>query len=276
MEEIIDISLVVPTRGRPKLLERLFDSVADTTSRLERIEIVLYIDEDDLPTQEVSHPLLQLIKLIKPAGEKMGRMNQMCYEASRGRFLMLMNDDVVFRTKGWDARVLDAFTLFPDDAALVYGNDLHRQKSLATLPIVSRAVCDVLGGICPRDYLNVYIDIHLFDVFKKLAKLGYHRTAYLNDVIFEHMHHEVGKSSMDATYVKKNEQFDDLLFINLEDERWNQAKMLKRYINTISKKRQVASGNGIGERQYDHKRGGVNIYVKRMLSAASIKIRKLL
>jgi hypothetical protein len=163
--------------------------------------------------------------------QPMGRMNQLCYEASRGRFVMLMNDDVVFRTKAWDRRIVHAFTRFPDGVALVYGNDLHQRKSMATLPIVSRAVCDVLGEICPKDYLNVYIDVHLFDVFKKLAKLGHHRTVYLGDVIFEHMHHEVGKSSIDATYVKRNEGFDDLLYINLEDERWNQAKLLKRYID---------------------------------------------
>ena len=276
MEDIIDISLLVPTRGRPKLLHRLFDSLADTTSRLARIEIVLYIDDDDLPTHDVTHPSLQLIKLIKPAGEKMGRMNQMCYEASRGRFVMLMNDDVVFRTKSWDESVLDTFTRFPDGVALIYGNDLHRRESVATLPIVSRAVCEVLGGICPRDYLNVYIDVHMLDVFKKLAKLGYHRTVYLEDVIFEHMHHEAGKSLMDATYVKKNEQFDDLLFINLEDERWNQAKMLKRYIDTTQKKRQVDSTDGISESQYASERGCVKVFVKRMISAASIKIRKLL
>jgi hypothetical protein len=276
MEDIIDISLLVPTRGRPKLLQRLFDSLADTTSRLARIEIVLYIDDDDFPTHEVTHPSLQLIKLIKPAGEKMGRMNQMCYEASRGRFVMLMNDDVVFRTKTWDESVLDTFTRFPDGVALIYGNDLHRRESVATLPIVSRAVCEVLGGICPRDYLNVYIDVHMLDVFKKLAKLGYHRTVYLEDVIFEHMHHEAGKSLMDATYVKKNEQFDDLLFINLEDERWNQAKMLKRYIDTTQKKRQVDSTDGISESQYASERGCVKVFVKRMISAASIKIRKLL
>jgi glycosyltransferase involved in cell wall biosynthesis len=268
MEDTIDISLLVPTRGRPRLLQRLFDSLADTTSRLARIEIVLYIDDDDLPTHEVTHASLQLIKLIKPAGEKMGRMNQLCYEASRGRFVMLMNDDVVFRTKAWDGRVLDAFSRFPDEAALVYGNDLHQQESMATLPIVSRAVCDIMGGICPKDYLNVYIDVHLFDVFKKLAKLGYSRTAYLEDVVFEHLHHEVGKSSLDSTYVKKNEQFDDLLFINLEDERWNQAKMLKRYIDTTPKKGQVASARNIGDSGYDSKRGGVKAFLKRMISSA--------
>ena len=268
MEDIIDISLLVPTRGRPKLLRRLFESVADTTSQLSRIEVVLYIDDDDPPTHEVTHPSLQLIKLIKPPGEKMGRMNQLCYEASRGRFVMLMNDDVVFRTKAWDTRVLDAFTRFPDGAALIYGNDQHQQESMATLPIVSRALCEVLGGICPRDYLNVYIDVHVFDVFKKLAKLGYRRTVYLEDVIFEHLHHEAGKSLMDTTYVKKSEGFDDFLFINLEDERWNQAKLLKQYIDTTQKKQQVDGAYGIGENSYDKKRGGLKSFLKKLISSS--------
>jgi len=265
MEDIVDLSLLLPTRGRPKLLQRLFDSLAETTSRIERVEIVLYIDDDDESTRAVSHPSLQLRKLIKPPGEKMGRMNQMCYEASRGRFVMLMNDDVIFRTKAWDARVLDAFKRFPDDAALVYGNDLHRQKSMATLPIVSRVLCNVLGGICPRDYLNVYIDVHLFDVFKKLAKLGCHRTAYLEDVIFEHMHHEAGKSTVDATYMKKNERFDDFLFINLEEERWNQAKLLHHYIQTSQKVKPRLDAFVPDDNRHDGQRSRVKSFLKKLL-----------
>ena len=227
----ISISLLLPTRGRRALVERLFDSIVATTANLKELEVVMYIDEDDLPTHQIAHPLLSLVKLIKPPGEKMGRMNQLCYETSCGRYVMLMNDDVVFRTKAWDVLVLENFARFDDDIALVYGNDLHQSEALATLPIVSRAVCDVMGGICPGDYLNLYIDLHLFDVFRSLAKLGYPRTVYLGHVIFEHMHYETGKSTMDVTYAKKNERADDLLFINLADERRTQARMLKRYID---------------------------------------------
>lgn len=268
MDNRINISLLLPTRGRPALLQRLFDSIVATTENLPALEVILYIDEDDLPSQQIEHPSLSLVKLIKRPGETMGRMNQTCFEASRGRFVMLMNDDVIFRTKAWDVRTLDAFARFPDDIALVYGNDLHQRESVATLPILSRAVCDVLGGICPRDYLNVYIDVHLLDVFKKLAKLGHQRIAYLAEVIFEHMHHEVGKSSMDATYVKKNEQFDDLLYINIEDERRNQAKMLQRYIDATQRKGTQGGAHVIGESQNDKQRGGVKSFLRRMISSA--------
>lgn len=224
------ISLLLPTRGRPVLLQRLFDSIVARTANLANIEIILYIDEDDFLTSKVSHPSLSLVKLIRPVGERMGIMNRLCFEASQGRYVMLMNDDVVFRTNGWDAKVIEGFSLYPDDVALVYGNDLHQGERLATLPVLSRQVCGLIGGICPREYHNTYIDLHLFDVFKKLAEVGHNRLVYLEDVIFEHMHQEAGKSTTNVTYVKRNENVDDLLFIEMEDDRWNQANTLERYI----------------------------------------------
>jgi hypothetical protein len=234
-----NISLLLPTRGRPALVGRLLDSLVQTSTDLDQLEIVLYIDDDDAATQAVSHPSLALTKLIKPRGDRMGGMNRACYDASHGRYVMLMNDDVVFRTRGWDTRVLQTFAQFPDDVALVYGNDLHQGRGVATFPIVSRTVCDIIGGICPREYLNVYIDVHLHDIFKKLARLGHDRIVYLEEVVFEHMHHEVGKSVKDETYVKKSERSDDFIFISSDGERQTDAKRLARY---IEQKRKNAGG----------------------------------
>lgn len=232
MENPVDISLLLPTRGRPDLLQRLFDSVAATTAAIDRLELVLYIDEDDAPTQGVSHDGLRIVRLIKPAKQTMGWMNQACYEASRGRVVMLMNDDVVFRTPAWDQCLAASFRQFGDEIALLYGNDLYQRQALPTMPVLSRVCCELLEGICPRSYRNTYIDLHIFDLFKKLAKLGHPRIVYHDDLIFEHMHHETGKAALDATYVKSRESEDDKRFISLEDERWNQARMLKRYIDS--------------------------------------------
>ncbi|MBM4298677.1 MAG: hypothetical protein FJ143_13145, partial [Deltaproteobacteria bacterium] len=245
MESPVDISLLLPTRGRPELLRRLFNSVAVTTAAIDRLELVLYIDEDDAPTQDLSHDGLPIVRLIKPAQQTMGRMNQACYEASRGRFVMLMNDDVVFRTPGWDRHLVASFQQFGDEIALVYGNDLYQRQALPTMPVLSRVCCELLDGICPRSYRRTYIDLHIYDLFKKLAKLGPQRIVYHDDVIFEHMHHETGKAALDATYVKNSEGEDDKRFISLEDERWNQAKMLKRHIESRAAK---ASPSGADRR----------------------------
>jgi hypothetical protein len=226
----LQISLLLPTRGRAALVQRLFASLIQTTEDLRRLEVVLYIDEDDLESRNISHPELSLIKIVGSPGRTMGNMNRACYESSRGRHLMLVNDDVIFRTPYWDARVLEVANRFPDDIALIYGNDLDQGKAVPTFPIVSRTVCDVLGEICPSGYRHLHIESHLLDIFKQLASLGHERICYMDDVIFEHMHYVVGKSAVDSTYAKKNQRLDDLLFFALDDERAFKAKLLARHI----------------------------------------------
>ena len=233
--ESMNISLLLPTRGRPRLVQRLFDSLVLTTSDLENLEVVLYVDEDDRESRDLSHSSLFLLKIVGLSGQTMGHMNRACYEASRGRYVMLINDDMIFRTPHWDTRVMTAFSSLPDEIALVYGNDLDQGDAVPTFPIVSRTVCEVLGEICPRGYQNLHIESHLFDIFKQLRRLGYNRIRYLEDVIFEHMHPVVGKAQLGNSYQKKDPRGDDLLFIALDDERTFKAELLARYLETRSK-----------------------------------------
>ena len=226
------ISLLLPTRERPDLVQRLLSSLIQTTVNLTQLEVVLYVDEDDVQSRNISHPDLSLAKIMGRPGTRMGEMNRACYEASRGRYVMLINDDMVFRTPGWDARVLAAAGSFEDEVTLIYGNDLDQGEAVPTFPIVSRTVCEVLGEICPRGYRHLHIESHLMDIFRQLAKLGHRRLCYLDDVVFEHMHHALGKAELDATYMKKNRRDDDLLFIALDDERKFKARLLARHIES--------------------------------------------
>jgi hypothetical protein len=227
-----DISLLLPTRARPALVNRLFESVVQTTTLPDNLECVVYIDVDDDASCGIERPAFKVSKLMGPAGQTMGNMMRSCYEASRGRYVMLLNDDVVFRTPGWDDRVRLAFQQFPDEVALVYGNDLDQGQSRPTLPFVSRTVCQLMGAICPRGYHNLHIESHLFDIFKQLSDFDQHRLVYLGDVVFEHMHYTVGKAHLDSTYVKKHKQNDDVLFISLDTERHNLAARMERFIST--------------------------------------------
>lgn len=242
----VDFSLLLPTRRRVPLVRRLFDSVMATCTDASRLEIVLYVDEDDRESQQIDQSNLSVIKIIGQSGETMGTMNQACYDASHGRYVMLMNDDAVFRTIGWDVRVLEAARRFPDNIALIYGNDLDQGKLVPTFPILPRAVCDVLGEICPRSYQNLHIESHLMDIFKQLAKLGHDRICYLQDVIFEHMHHAIGKATLDSIYIKRNQRADDLLFMALDDERTFKAKLLAEQIEPKTYEDCRVSGQGTG------------------------------
>src|SRR5881275_631971 len=107
-------SLIVPTRGRPDQLRHFLDSVAATACHPERIEVVLVIDADDAASLTVGHPALGIRRLVGPPGRTMGALNTAGYTASAGDYVMLLNDDVIVRTPGWDATALACFRRFPD------------------------------------------------------------------------------------------------------------------------------------------------------------------
>ena len=262
----VAFSLLLPTRGRVPLVQRLFDSVVATTTKLRRLEVVLYVDEDDPESRKISRHELSIVKIVGRRDETMGNMNRACYEASHGRYVMLINDDAVFRTTGWDTRVLEAAARFPDGISLIYGNDLDQGEAVPTFPIVSRAACELIGELCPRGYRNLHIESHLLDIFKRLARLGYYRICYLEDVIFEHMHHVVGKAVVDSIYIKKNQRADDLLFIALDDERAFKARLLVQHIEAAHNYCVMEAGreSSGGQTNRFGKKFGLTALLKRM------------
>ncbi len=192
-------SLIVPTRGRPAQLRRMLDSVARTASHPERIEILLVIDADD-PASLLAHKLLNVRHIVGKPARTMGELNNAGFRASTGDYVMLLNDDVIVRTRGWDAVALACFRRFADPFVLVHVNDTLIREHLCTFPLTSRAFYELAGGICPREYRRYRIDDHIEDVFNMLRYLGERRTVYLPDVLFEHdnavLHPEAGRVYM--------------------------------------------------------------------------------
>ncbi|MBX9579282.1 MAG: glycosyltransferase, partial [Gemmataceae bacterium] len=179
-------SLIVPTRGRPAQLRRLLASVAATAARPAEVEVVLVVDDDDPSSHGVRNPDLVVRTISGPPGRTMGTLNAAGYAASTGDHVMLLNDDVVIRTRGWDRVALRQLRRFPDGVALVHVNDTLMRDYLCTFPLVPRRFCILAGGICPTGYASYRIDDHIEDTFNMLAVLGVRRSVYLPDVIFEH------------------------------------------------------------------------------------------
>src|SRR5262249_38893742 len=174
-----DFSLIVPTRGRPEQLRRFLASVAATARAPDALEVVLVLDDDDSASTCVTDEAIPLRHVVVRPGQTMGALNAAGYGASTGRYVMLLNDDVVVRTPGWDAKIRACFRAFPDEILLVHVNDTVFQKALCTFPIVSRRFCELAGGICPCDYVRYRIDDHIEDVFNLLGVLGPRRSLYL-------------------------------------------------------------------------------------------------
>jgi hypothetical protein len=157
----------------------------------------------------------------------MGSLNSAGYEAARGRWLMLLNDDVEVRTPGWDDIVRACTRAFPDEIALLHVNDLVFQTHLCTFPIVSRRFCAIVGGVCPREYVRYRIDDHIEDHFNLLAALGERRTIYLPDVVFEHHNYRTNAAGLRQYFSQpKLLEVDAATFQTLFEQRKRQALAL--------------------------------------------------
>jgi glycosyltransferase involved in cell wall biosynthesis len=223
-------SLIVPTRQRTDKLRRLLHSIAVTASNPEALEVVLVVDVDDAPSQAFAFDGLTVRHVVVRPGLPMGALNMAGYEACTGAYVMLLNDDVIARTRRWDRRVLAAVRRFPDGIVLVHTNDNLFRRQLCTFPIVSRSFCEIAGSICPPDYLRYRIDDHIEDIFSLLWKLGECRAVYQADVIFEHLKYieEDGR----RTYVPEEAALthDGPLFLALFPQRKELALRLKARI----------------------------------------------
>lgn len=226
MNKVISkISLLLPTRGRPALVQRLFRSIAEQTADLENIEIILYLDEDDTESHDLAFDNLNITKIIGPR-LSMGAYNTACLNRSTGDIIILVNDDMVIRTAGWDKIIRDFNANVNDQIYLAYGNDMFKKEKLCTFPILSRKTCEILIKPYPEEYRGAFIDCHIFDIFKRLEHAGYHRIFYFDSIVFEHLHYRTGKAECDIIYKERGRFDDDAVFISLRNMRQESALRL--------------------------------------------------
>ena len=181
------LSLILPTRGRPDGLARFLGSLAAHTVRRDAVEVILVMDDDDPASIEFQwDESFRVVRRVVPRGQTMGQLNTAGYEVSTGTNVMLVNDDIVVQTPGWDEQVFTAIRNHPDGVFLVHVNDGIFQERLCTFPLVSRRFCELAGSICPPEYRRYRIDDHIYNVFNLLSVLGKNRILYLPDVRFEH------------------------------------------------------------------------------------------
>jgi hypothetical protein len=229
---MIDISLILPTRERPEQLRRALESLCATAEHPESIEVVLYIDRDDDASKAFEFQGVRLVRIVGPR-TSMGRMTADCYAASTGSCIMLGNDDMAFRTPGWDQRVLREISSVPDGVLLLWGNDL--ETGAPAHPFLTRQLIQLMGGVCPVEYRRILIDTHIYDIFRKLHSLGHNRFRYLPDMVIEHLCPSAGKAAVDSVYNKSHTSADEQTYILWDDERLLLAHQLAGHIAAFAR-----------------------------------------
>ena len=174
-----------------------------TTDDPKKIEVIFRVDLDDEKTLNLvkSFKAPFKIKIVKDKrNECLSDLWEECMPVATGDRLFMCADDVIFRTKGWDSKIVKKTPKARENIYFIWGNDKNQGKDLATLPSLSRGWVNAVGYFVPSGYKRDYCDTHLQDIAARLKKLGSNRMTYFKNVVFEHMHPTAGKAKWDETY----------------------------------------------------------------------------
>jgi hypothetical protein len=184
--------IVLPSRARPQRLQQFIDGYRATGAtapiwlRLDACDPYLdgYRDGPlrDLPATFDVH--------IGPRTKFVGACNELLERFPGAGYYGFMADDIVPRTPGWDAALIDA----AGSDRVAWGNDLY-QAPKCTHPIIGGDLMRAVGWFAAPGFLHWYIDT----TWEHLANAT-GRGMYLPDIVTEHVHYERDSSLYDGTY----------------------------------------------------------------------------
>lgn len=201
MNAFYKLALVVPSRGRPENIERLWTAIRDT-SNTRCTELHVVVDNDDpklLAYVDLSARYQTFELIIQGTQNRLGPiLNQHAVYIADGRngqrptHLGFMGDDHLPKTSLWDEKLVWSLKGRP---GVAYGNDLFQGANLPTAAVLSADIVRHLRYISPPPLLHLFID----NFWKQLGT-DLDNLQYREDVIIEHLHPVAGKAAVDAGY----------------------------------------------------------------------------
>jgi glycosyltransferase involved in cell wall biosynthesis len=205
------ISILTPTRNRPNNCERFIKSIYNTAWERGGIELLFYVDKDD-PAVEAYKDLerhckteyigLYNVRFIIGEPQSVSiSWNDLAKECT-GDVLIMGNDDLVYRTPGWDQTLEKELVQYEEDKIYVaWFEDKINGENHCAFPMVSKEWYKCLGRFTPGCFNFGYNDTWIFEVGKMLD-----RCHFIPSVVVEHLHFSQGKSEMDDTYARNRTQ----------------------------------------------------------------------
>lgn len=230
----MEISLLLPTRKRPDNIVRLHKSVQETADNPSEIELIIAIDDDDNSYNKLMDNGLVNTTFFKVPRTTLSKYWNMCYEKANGEILQHCGDDIVFRTKGWDTMVKEAFAQYPDNIVFVFGDDGHWKDTFGTHGFIHRKWAEAVGYFVPPYFSSDYNDTALNYMAKALGR--HHYIDFLN----EHLHPAFQKAEWDITHQERltRHQQDNvgLLYEMKKPEFDEKVKLLQEVIDEYKRK----------------------------------------
>jgi hypothetical protein len=138
------INVCTPTRGKPDRLaefvsESIRNSVLDTT------RFVIGIDDDDTDSLSLAADHDKIIISVAPREDALGAKYNRCAKAYDADIYVMGLDDVAISTPGWDEKLAEAASVFPDGIGCVYFGKEPHGESLPSMQAATKRLVDLMG-----------------------------------------------------------------------------------------------------------------------------------
>jgi hypothetical protein len=142
----------------------------------------------------------------------------------------MIGDDMVFKTKDWDLKILREFKDAPlDNIKAVHCNDDCHGAKLAVNLFCHRKYAEILDGFMREEFKINWVDQWLHQMFST-----FNRLTYRGDIMIEHRHWVLGKNVHDKTAARMAiadvNKISDKLWHDLVDERIKDVERLSEYL----------------------------------------------
>lgn len=183
-----DLTVIVPSRGRPHNISRLMQGWADT----EATAILAVVCDDDDPELSGYPGDVQVVerKRLGPT------LNEVALSVTTP-YVGFMGDDHLPRTQRWDEAICAALSEL--GTGIVYGDDGLQHEALPTAVFMTTNIVQALGYMVPGGLVHLYVDNAWKDWGQRADCL-----CYLPEVRIEHLHPANGKAPHDAGYAESN------------------------------------------------------------------------
>lgn len=196
---------LLPSRGRPELVARLFKAGKFQTPGL------LILDIGDSESYEDVTLPAGWEKIIRHRMFLSGKLNEGVKYRPDEPWYGILNDDHLPLTEGWDLRLVEACK------PMTWPRDNYGDR-ISTL-VISGDLVRTLGWIAPPELKHFYID----DVHELIAEcLGCQR---LEDVTVSHEHVNAGRMKPDLTWRERPQPHEDrIAYAKWCREKWPEVR----------------------------------------------------
>lgn len=166
------LSIILATRGRPALLrqtvERTLLNIKCPDTRL-----IIAVDDDDMDSivaaSELSERSRRVITSVMPREDSLGEKYNNRMSVAPADVYLAMVDYAPHVTPGFDAKILDAASVYPDGIGVVYNHMAN--MSFPQINAVTHRLAELMGGMYPGHFPFWFVDHWLDDVAKMIDRI---------------------------------------------------------------------------------------------------------